>query len=98
MKLPDLTTIERAAKVVYSAMMPTAQYRWPLLCERVGTEVWIKHENHAPLGNFKMRSGMMYFQRLKESGSANGKVVTATRGNYGQAVALGAQHAGMEAV
>jgi threonine dehydratase len=98
MTLPDLPTIERAAEVVYGAMTPTPQYRWPLLCERVGAEVWIKHENHTPLGAFKIRSGLAYFCKLKESGGANGTVVSATRGNHGQAVALGARRVGMDAV
>ncbi|HXK05049.1 MAG TPA: threonine dehydratase [Verrucomicrobiae bacterium] len=98
MTLPDLAAIERAAQIVYSVMPPTPQYRWPLLCERAGTEVWVKHENHAPLGAFKTRSGLVYFRRLKESGAANGKVVAATRGNFGQAVALGASRVGMEAL
>ena len=98
MTLPDLDAIERAAEIVYGAMPPTPQYRWPLLCERAGAEVWVKHENHTPLGAFKIRSGLVYFRKLKESGAANEKVVTATRGNFGQAVALGARREGMEAV
>ncbi|HTS64339.1 MAG TPA: threonine dehydratase [Candidatus Acidoferrales bacterium] len=98
MTLPDLGAIERAAEIVYRAMPPTPQYRWPLLCERAGTEVWVKHENHTPLGAFKIRSGLVYFRHLKQSGGANGKVVAATRGNFGQAVALGARREGMEAV
>jgi len=98
MNLPDLPAIERAAEVVYGAMTPTPQYRWPLLCKRVDAEVWIKHENHTPLGAFKIRSGLAYFRKLKESGAANGTVVSATRGNHGQAVALGARREGMAAV
>ena len=97
MTLPDLATIERAAGIVYAAMPPTPQYCWPLLCERAGAEVWVKHENHTPLGAFKIRSALVYFRRLKDAGSANGKVVTATRGNFGQAVALAARREGMEA-
>jgi threonine dehydratase len=98
MKLPDLASIESAAKAIYSVMPPTAQYCWPLLCERVGAEVWVKHENHAPLGTFKARTGLNYFHRLKQTAKTNGTAVTATRGNYGQAVALGARSSGMEAV
>src|SRR2546423_7722131 len=98
MTLPDLAAIERAAEMVYGAMPATPQYRWPLLCERVGAEVWVKHENHTPLGAFKIRSGLVYFRRLRESGTANERVVTATRGNFGQAVAMAARREGMEAM
>jgi threonine dehydratase len=98
MALPDLATIEHAAGIVYEVMPPTPQYRWPLLCERAGTDIWIKHENHTPLGAFKIRSALVYFRRLREAGGARGTVVTATRGNHGQAVALAARREGMDPV
>jgi threonine dehydratase len=98
MPLPNLEAIERAAGIVYRAMPPTPQYSWPLLNQRAGAEVWVKHENHTPLGAFKIRSGLAYFHRLRESGSANGAVITATRGNHGQAVAFAARRAGMQAI
>jgi threonine dehydratase len=79
-------------------MPATAQYCWPLLSERAGCEVWLKHENHGPLGAFKTRSGLVYFRRLREAGGAGRVAVTATRGNYGQAVAFAARREGMEAV
>src|SRR5215471_20109580 len=98
MRLPTGHEIERAREVVYEAMPATAQYRWPLVCERAGTEVWLKHENHTPLGAFKVRSALVYFRRLRESGAGARVAVTATRGNYGQAVAFAARREGMEAV
>ena len=98
MTLPTKAEIERARQIVYEAMAPTPQYRWPLLCARAGTEVWLKHENHTPLGAFKTRSALVYFRLLRESGAAARVAVTATRGNYGQAVALAARREGMEAV
>src|SRR5215831_20437477 len=98
MYLPDLATIERAADVVYAAMPPTPQYSWPLLNQRAGAEVWVKHENHTPLGAFKIRSGLAYFHRLRESGYTGQVAVTATRGNYGQAVTFAARREGMNAV
>jgi threonine dehydratase len=98
MRLPNLTAIERAAGIVYSAMAPTPQYSWPLLNQRAGIEVWVKHENHSPLGAFKIRSALVYFHHLRESNPSSGTVVAATRGNYGQAVAFAARRAGMTAV
>ena len=93
MNLPTLVEIEAAAQTVYRAMPPTPQYRWPLLCEHVGTEVWLKHENHTPVGAFKLRGGLVYFSRLEKVKG----VIAATRGNHGQSVALCARQYGMAA-
>ena len=98
MTFPSPQIIEDACRIVYEAMQPTAQYRWPLLCQRAGCEVWLKHENHGPLGAFKIRSALVYFRRLREAGGAARLAVTATRGNFGQAVAFAARREGMEAV
>lgn len=81
--LPTLDEIQAAAKIVYDVMPPTPQYCWPLLCERLGTEVWTKHENHTPLGAFKIRGGLVYFSDLSRDKGIKG-VVTATRGNHGR--------------
>jgi threonine dehydratase len=93
MNLPTLAEIETAAQTVYRAMPPTPQYRWPLLCEHVATEVWLKHENHTPVGAFKLRGGLVYFSQLQKQ---NG-VIAATRGNHGQSVAFCARQYGMNA-
>ncbi|HJY79044.1 MAG TPA: threonine dehydratase [Burkholderiales bacterium] len=93
MNLPTLAEIESAAQTVYRAMPPTPQYRWPLLCEHLGTEVWLKHENHTPVGAFKLRGGLVYFSQLREVKG----VIAATRGNHGQSVAFCARQYGMGA-
>jgi threonine dehydratase len=98
MPLPGLAIIERASEIVYAAMPPTPQHSWPLLNQRAGAEVWVKHENHTPLGAFKIRSGLTYFRRLRESGYTGKVAVAATRGNFGQAVAFAAKREGMSAV
>jgi len=98
MPLPNLATIERAAGIIYETMAATPQYSWPLLNQRAGAEVWVKHENHTPLSAFKIRSALVYFRNLRESGAAPRSVVTATRGNYGQAVAFAARREGMRAI
>lgn len=66
--LPALERIEATAGLVYAVMPPTPQFRWPLLCERLGTEVWIKHENHTPIGAFKVHGGLVYFAMLAGNG------------------------------
>ncbi|HLS57846.1 MAG TPA: threonine dehydratase [Zeimonas sp.] len=96
MDLPSLEEIESAARIVHAAMPATPQYRWPLLCDDVGTEVWLKHENHTPVGAFKVRGGLVHFAGLAAGGCGTA-VVTATRGNHGQSVALCAARHGMTA-
>jgi threonine dehydratase len=98
MNLPTLSEIERAASVVYEVMPPTPQYAWPLLNARLGCELWIKHENHTPLGAFKIRGSLVYFRRLKQPGAKVDAVITATRGNHGQAVAFAARREGLRAI
>jgi threonine dehydratase len=88
---PTLTDLESAAAVVYRAMSPTPQQRWPLLDERCGAEVWVKHENHTPVGAFKVRGGLVYFDALRRGGLAPKGVVAATRGNHGQSVGFAAR-------
>jgi threonine dehydratase len=98
MIFPSRQKIENACQIVYEAMPPTPQYCWPLLSQRAGCEVWLKHENYGPLGAFKIRSALAYFRRFREAGGAARVAVTATRGNFGQAVAFAARREGMDAV
>jgi len=95
--LPTLDEIRAAQDLVYSVMAPTPQIVWPLLCERVGTEVWVKHENHTPIGAFKARTAVVYAAELFRGTSAITGLVTATRGNHGQSVALAARRFGVPA-
>ena len=95
MKLPTLDEIEAAARVVYRYMPPTPQYAWPLLRERAGAEVWLKHENHTPIGAFKVRGGLVYFSAFQKEGFQG--VITATKGNHGQSIALCARRYGIAA-
>jgi len=91
----DLAQLERAHEIVGRAVPPTAAHAWPLLAERLGTHVVVKHENHTPIGAFKVRGGIVYVDALKRSGVALEGVVTATRGNHGQSIALAAARAGL---
>jgi len=92
-----LHDVETATATVYAAMPPTPQYAWPLLARRTGCEVWVKHENHTPTGAFKVRGGLVYMDRLKRECPALKGVVSATRGNHGQSIALAAAKAGIAA-
>jgi threonine dehydratase len=88
--------LETASRMVYAAMPPTPQYAWPLLAEEFGAEVWVKHENHTPIGAFKVRGGIVHMQMRKDRGETNG-VITATRGNHGQSIPFGAKRVGIAA-
>ena len=89
--------VESSRQTVYGAMSPTPQFAWPLLRERLGMTVWVKHENHTPTGAFKIRGGLTYFEALARERPGLPGVVSATRGNHGQSVALAARRAGLEA-
>jgi threonine dehydratase len=97
-RLPNLAELEAAATLVYAVMPATPQFRWPLLEHRTGLEVWTKHENYSPLGAFKMRGGLVYFDQLRRSQPDTECVVCATRGNHGQSVALAARRNGFRVV
>jgi threonine dehydratase len=98
MILPTLAQIEEAQAIVYRYMPPTPQYTWPLLNQRLGTEAWIKHENHTPVGAFKLRGALVYIEWLKQADPGLSGVVAATRGNHGQGVGMAAGFIGLKAV
>ena len=93
--LPNLQAIEAAAHVVYREFQATPQYRWALLSQRLGTECWVKHENHTPVGAFKIRGGLTYFNALKQRGELPATVISATRGNHGQSMGWAARAHGV---
>ncbi|MGE5513446.1 MAG: threonine dehydratase [Bacteroidota bacterium] len=91
----SLADLEAASDLVHAHMPPTPQYAWPLLARRTGVEVWVKHENHTPIGAFKVRGGLVYMTELKRSGENPAGVITATRGNHGQSIARAASAVGL---
>ena len=98
MKLPNLSELEAAATLVHSVMPPTPQYCWPLLSQRVGAELWVKHENHTQTGAFKLRGGLVYLHDLKHAKPDIAGVISATTGNHGQSVAWAATRLGIKSV
>lgn len=93
--LPTRSQIEAAAPTVYAAFGATPQYRWATLSQRLGTDCWVKHENHTPVGAFKVRGGLTYFEHLRQAGPLPKEVVSATRGNHGQSIAYAAARHGV---
>ncbi len=92
-----LTDLDAAAAVVYQAMGPTPQQRWPLLDARAGAAVWVKHENQTPTGAFKIRGGLVYLDALSRRSPGVKGLVAATRGNHGQSIGFAAKRYGIPA-
>lgn len=104
MQLPSLAEIQEAQAVVYRHMPATPQYSWPLINQRLSagqrfaTEAWIKHENHTSVGNFKLRGALVYLTWLRQTQPELAGMVAATRGNFGQGVAMAARLLGFKSV
>lgn len=94
----DLAALREAADYVHQHVPATPQHAWPLLAQRLGCQVWVKHENHAPTGAFKVRGGLVYVRSLLAGGEPPRGLVTATRGNHGQSMALASRQAGIPLV
>jgi threonine dehydratase len=90
-----LAELESVIPLVRASVSPTPQYAWPLLKAQTGVEIVIKHENHTPIGAFKLRGGIVYFDRLKRERPQVQGIVTATRGNHGQSLAFAGARAGI---
>jgi threonine dehydratase len=93
----EMTELESAAALVRKVVPPTPQYAWPKLSRRAGCTVWVKHENHTPTGAFKVRGGLVYLDRLRQTEPNTRGVITATRGNHGQSIAFAAARAALPA-
>jgi threonine dehydratase len=96
--LPTLREIEDAKALIRPHVRETPTYRWPLLEEGLGCEVWVKHENHTPVGAFKIRGGLVYLDELKRAQPDVPGVIAATTGNHGQSIAYAARENGLRAV
>jgi threonine dehydratase len=91
----SLSELEGVIPLVQASVPPTPQYAWPLLKTHIGVDVVVKHENHTPIGSFKVRGGLVYFDRLKRARPQVQGIVTATRGNHGQSLAFAGARAGV---
>src|SRR5262252_6093457 len=87
--------LDWAAGIVGRWVPPTPQYVWPLLAQRIGAEVWVKHENHTPTGAFKVRGGLVHLARLAQRQPRPAGIISATRGNHGQSLAYAGRRVGI---
>ncbi len=90
--------IRFAAARIYRDMPPTSQFLWPLLSNRLGCNIWVKHENHTPIGAFKVRGGITYIDWVLRNNPICQGIITATRGNHGQSLARAAKIVGLKIV
>ena len=91
----SLDDLKAGQEIVYRHLKPTPEISWPLLSARGGTEVWVKHENHTPIGAFKVRGGLTYMDRLSRERPDVKGIISATRGNHGQSLAFAAARYGI---
>src|SRR5262245_18810776 len=84
---PTFADVLAARERIAPHLLPTALNRYPALDELVGTEVWVKHENHQPVGAFKVRGGINLISQLSGDERRRG-VITASTGNHGQSIAF----------
>ena len=91
----SLDELQQARRQIHAVFTGTPQYRWPLLEARAGATVWVKHENHTPIGAFKVRGGLIHLERLAREKSAPHGIVSATRGNHGQSLAYAGRRFGV---
>jgi len=97
LEAPTFVDVLAAQKRIEPYLPPTPLYHYPLLSQLVGAEVWVKHENHQPLGAFKVRGGINLVSQLSPEERKRG-VITASTGNHGQSIAYGARLFGVRAI
>jgi threonine dehydratase len=95
--VPDLADVLAARQRIAPYLRPTPLYRYPALDAMTGTRTWVKHENHQPVGAFKVRGGVNLVSRLDADERRRG-VIAASTGNHGQSVAYAADLFGVRAV
>ena len=94
---PTFADVLAARRRIRPYLAPTPLHRYPALDELVGTETWVKHENHQPICAFKVRGGINLVSQLTEDERRRG-VITASTGNHGQSIAYAARLFGVRAI
>jgi threonine dehydratase len=95
--VPDLADVLAARQRIAPYLQPTPLYRYPALDAVTGARAWVKHENHQPVGAFKVRGGVNLVSQLTADDRRRG-VIAASTGNHGQSVAYAANLFGVRAM
>ena len=96
-RVPTHADVLGAREQIAPYLRPTPLFEYPALSELVGAETWVKHENHQPIGAFKVRGGVNLVSRLDEDERQRG-VITASTGNHGQSIAFAARLFGVRGI
>jgi threonine dehydratase len=96
-QVPTFSDVLAAKRRIAPYLRPTPLYSYPTLSELVGAEVWVKHENHQPIGAFKVRGGVNLVSQLDDEERRNG-VITASTGNHGQSISYAGRLFGVRAI
>jgi threonine dehydratase len=95
--LPTYTDVLLARQTIAPYLRPTPLYHYKGLSDAVGAQIWVKHENHQPIGAFKVRGGVNFMAHFPPEKRQLG-VITASTGNHGQSVAFAANLFGVRAI
>jgi threonine dehydratase len=95
-QVPTLADVLDARRRIAPHLRPTPLYSYSSLDELLGAEVFVKHENHQPVGAFKVRGGVNLVSRLSPDERSRG-VIAASTGNHGQSIAFAARLFGVQA-
>ena len=91
---PTYRDVLEALPRVHAVLQPTLLRRWPGLSEALGFDCWLKHENHQPVGAFKVRGGVNLVGTLSDDERRAG-ILGVSTGNHGQSLAFAAKHFGV---
>ncbi|HEU5450799.1 MAG TPA: threonine/serine dehydratase [Terriglobales bacterium] len=94
--LPTFTDVLLARRQIRPYLHPTPLYEYPALSKLTGAVTWVKHENHQPVGAFKVRGGVNLLSQMPEEERRRG-VISASTGNHGQSVCYAARLFGVKA-
>src|SRR5215471_9160133 len=97
MRPPVFTDILEAKRIIDRYLQPTPLHHYPRLSSALGFDVFIKHENHHPVGAFKIRGGINLISQLTAEEKRLG-VITASTGNHGQSIAYASRLFGVKAI
>ena len=96
MRVPTFEDVLLARRQIAPFLLRTPMHSYPAINELIGTEVFVKHENHQPIGAFKVRGGVNLISQMGEEERARG-VISASTGNHGQSIAFAARLFGVKA-
>jgi len=94
---PTFQDVLLAKRLIAPYLRATPLFRYPALDQLMGTALYVKHENHQPIGAFKIRGGINFMAQLSAEERARG-AITASTGNHGQSVAYAARLFGVQAI